>query len=326
MERKLDVLVFGAGALGSLLGGMLARAHDVTLVGREPHVTRVREDGLRISGEISARVTPDAVTDATGSESDFALVTVKTRDVDSAADALATGDHEVVCPLSNGLPEARLRESLGDRVLGGTATYGAQLVEPGHVRATGIGAIHVGEVDDSTATDAARDTQTADDARDTRTAEEPAPSERAERVAAAFREAGIDCTASGRMARLRWEKLAVNAGINPVTALLRADNAAVTEGSARAVARRAARETARVAQSVGVDLTPARAVERLDAVARGTAANRSSMAGDVAAGHRTEIDAITGTVIERAERAGVAVPTNRTLYELVRGWERAHVE
>ena len=31
----MDMVVFGAGSLGSLVGGLLAREHDVTLVGRE---------------------------------------------------------------------------------------------------------------------------------------------------------------------------------------------------------------------------------------------------------------------------------------------------
>ena len=59
----MEVLVHGAGALGSLVGGLLARAHDVTLVGRNPHVRQVREDGLRIEGAVEARVRPRAVTD-----------------------------------------------------------------------------------------------------------------------------------------------------------------------------------------------------------------------------------------------------------------------
>ncbi|MFT4881834.1 MAG: 2-dehydropantoate 2-reductase, partial [Salinirussus sp.] len=45
----MHVVVFGAGSLGSLVGGLLARTHQVTLVGREEHVRAVRADGLRLT-------------------------------------------------------------------------------------------------------------------------------------------------------------------------------------------------------------------------------------------------------------------------------------
>ncbi len=302
MNEKLDVLVFGAGALGSLVGGLLARQHTVRLVGRDPHVSAVRDDGLRVTGAVETRVQPAATTAVDEWDGDLALVTVKARDIAAAADALAESEC-VVCPLTNGLPEYRLREQLGERVIGATATYGAQLAEPGVVRCTGVGTVHVGELH---ATNAAT-TGTASD--------------RVRRIETGFQAAGIDCVAEPRIDRRLWTKLAVNAGINPVTALVRAENAAITDGPAASVARRAARETARVARTEGIDLAPDRAVEQLTAVAEATAANRSSMASDVAAGRPTEIEAINGTVVERGEQAGVSVPTNRTLVELVRGWE-----
>ena len=47
----MKILVFGAGAVGSTVGGMLARAgHEVTLVGRNPHMMRIAASGLRIKG------------------------------------------------------------------------------------------------------------------------------------------------------------------------------------------------------------------------------------------------------------------------------------
>ncbi|WP_313692855.1 ketopantoate reductase family protein [Halorarum halobium] len=294
----MDIVVFGAGALGSLVGGALAREHAVTLVGRNPHVARIRDRGLRLSGELDATVRPDAGTDLGTVDADLALVTVKSYDTSAAAAALAAPDVDVdlVCSLQNGLTEEELRAELDDRVLAGTATYGAELVEPGHVRCTGVGRIHVGELDGGA-------------------------SDRAERVAAAFRAAGLDCEADPAMARRRFEKLAVNAGINAVTALARVRNGALAEPPAGDLAERAARETARAARAEGVDLGDDDAVAALRAVVDETAANRSSMSQDVDAGRRTEVDAINGAVLARGDAAGVSVPTNRTLAALVRTWE-----
>lgn len=294
----MDIVVFGAGALGSLVGGALAREHAVTFVGRDPHVTRIREDGLRLSGELDARVRGEATTESAGLVADLVLVTVKAYDTAAAAEALADGDVDLVCSLQNGLTEGTLRERLGDRVLAGTATCGAELVDPGHVRCTGQGRIHVGEL-------------------------EGGESDRAERAATAFRAAGLDCEADPAMPRRRWEKLAVNAGINAVTALARAPNGALAGPPGNGIAERAAREAARVARSEGVDLADDDAVTALRGVVDETAANRSSMYQDVRAGRRTEVDAINGAVVDLGRANDVAAPTNESLAGLLRTWEAA---
>ncbi|MEZ3115584.1 ketopantoate reductase family protein [Halobaculum sp. MBLA0147] len=309
----MEVVVFGAGSLGSLVGGVLAREHAVTLVGRDPHVAAVRESGLRVTGAVEATVAPAATTDGTGLDADLAVVTVKARDTPTAAAALASGSVETVWSLTNGLTEETLHGELGDRVLAGTATYGAELVEPGVVRCTGVGELHVG------ALPGLGGGASGDDGHDTRFDDDP--SARAERVAAACRAAGLRCTADADMARRRWEKLAVNVGINGVTALARVRNGAVRDDPASETAARAARETARVARAEGVSLSDEAAVTAVREVATATAENRSSTLQDVRAGRQTEADAILGAVVERGERAGVATPTTRTLWELLDAWE-----
>jgi len=125
----------------------------------------------------------------------------------------------------------------------------------------------------------------------------------------------------GDVRRRLWEKLAVNAAINPVTALARVENGALTEGPLAGLARTAAVETAAVARAGGVDLADETATDAAATVARETARNRSSMLQDVTRGRRTEIDAINGYVAKRAAATGQSVPINRTLAGLIRGWE-----
>jgi len=295
----MEVLVFGAGSLGSLLGGLLARAHDVTLVGREPHVSAVRADSLRITGVETVDTHPAATTDATGATADLALVTVKAYDTEAAARVLATGDYGAVCSLQNGMGnEEVLADAVDAPVLAGTVTYGAGLIDPGHVEWRGRGTITLGAW------------HPADDAAVV------------ERVAAAFRAADLDAEAVGDVRRRLWEKLAVNAAINPVTALARVENGALTEEPLAGLARTAAVETAAVARAEGVDLADETAADAAATVARETARNRSSMLQDVTRGRRTEMDAINGYVTERAAATDRSVPVNRTLAELIRGWER----
>ena len=286
----MDVVVFGAGSLGSLLGGLLARVHDVTLVGRPPHVERIRERGLRVTGAVETTVRPDARTDPPAS-ADLALVTVKAYDTADAARALA--DCELNCALSlqNGLGNERtLATALDAPVLAGTCTYGARQSTAGEVACTGVGTVVLG-------------------------AREGGRSPVADRVGRAFEEADVVTRVAENMPRRLWEKLAVNAGINAPTALARVPNGALRDGAGD-VTRAAAREVAAAARDEGVDLSDETAVEAVERVASATADNRSSMLQDVEQGRRTEVDSINGVV------AGPDAPVNRTLTALLRAWER----
>ena len=288
----MEIVVLGAGSLGSLVGGLCAREHRVTLVGRDPHIGAVRDSGLHVGGAFDFTVHPAARTDPPPT-ADLALVTVKAFDTEAAARDLADCDLDAVCSLQNGLGNEEVLAAHLDGVLAGTCTYGARLVEPGRVECTGIGEIALGAPDGG-------------------------DSARAGRVGRALQAAGIETAVADDMPRRRWEKLAINAGINPTTALARVPNGALNNGPLAGIAREAARETARVAREQGVDLGDEAAVAALDGVVEATAANTSSMLQDVAAGRRTEIDAINGAVLDRAGRP---VPVNRTLAGLVRAWE-----
>ncbi|MEF8774796.1 MAG: ketopantoate reductase family protein [Halobacteriales archaeon] len=290
----MRIVVFGAGSLGSLVGGLLSTVADVTLVGRAPHVEAVREHGLRITGAVDRTVHPDARTTLPGS-ADLAIVTVKSYDTDGAASQLADRDLDAVLSLQNGLGnEDVLADHLPCEVLAGTCTYGARFRDPGHVECTGLGTVELGP-------------------------REGGESARADRVGELFDDAGFETTVATDMPRRLWRKLAVNAGINPTTALARVPNGELVDGPAGETARLAAREVGRVATDNGVELAPDDAVRAMVDVAARTAANRSSMLQDVEANRRTEIDAISGAVVDRAVEPA---PVNRVLTSLVRAWER----
>ena len=290
----MDIVVVGAGSLGSLVGGLLAREHDVTLVGREPHVSAVTENGLSVVGTEEFRVHPNVGT-AMPERADLALVTVKAYDTAAAAADLADCTLNACLSLQNGMGnESQLAAAVDCPVLAGTCSYGARLREPGTVAFTGRGEVVLGDRNGGRAA-------VADD------------------IGAAFRAAGIETTVAADMPTRLWEKLAVNAGINAVTALARVPNGALADSPADTIAADAAQETAAVAREQGIDLSDERAVSLVERVVNDTAANHSSMYQDISAGRQTEIDGINGYI---AEAAAERVPVNETLAGLVRTWER----
>lgn len=292
----MDIVVFGAGSIGSLIGGLLTRAHEVTLVGRAPHVEAIRERGLEITGLRSEVVHPEARTDVDGLSAEVALVTVKSYDTAVAARSLRSASIDAVCSLQNGLGnEEVLAELLDVPVIGGSVTYGAERTAPGVVEMTGAGTVTLGRFrgGDDTVLD---------------------------RLVTAFDAAEVAAEASDDIRTTLWRKLAINAAINPVTALSRSRNGALVDGPLASVASAAGAEVVAVANEHGIGLNRDETLATVFEVAEATGANRSSMLQDVIGEQRTEIDAINGVVVERASTTGV--PVNATLADLLVGWER----
>lgn len=298
----MKVTVLGAGSLGSLLGARLAEDHEVTLVGRDPHMEAVRSEGLRVVGASDLHVHPQAVTDAADAEPpDALLVTVKAYDTDAAlqdAAPLLEAD-PIVASLQNGLGnlETLADHVPTDRVVGGVTTHGATREAPGVVRHAGAGDTTVGA---------------------------PGPDRApAKAVADALSEGGIPTTVTERIQGEIWAKVAVNAGINPVTAITGLPNGALLEDpELEATMEAAAREAEAVAEAEDAQLPATDLVDRTREVAQRTAENTSSMLQDIQRGRRTEIDAISGEVARRARDNGLEAPVNRTLAALVQGIEK----
>jgi len=298
--RVVRVLVFGAGAIGSLLGGLLSEAHDVTIVGRKPHVDRVNRQGLRITGLTKRIVWPTAMTDVPTGDFDVVFVTTKAYDTANAVEALrAFWRRSMFVTLQNGLGNAERIAELADRVLAGTTSHGVTFVAPGEIHHAGVGDLAIGPWKATTAEDATR-------------------------LATALTASGLPAVAIADARRALWAKVVVNAAINPLTAVLREPNGALVDhDDLRELLAAVAREAVAAANTAGVEMAEDELANRAADVAVKTAENRSSMLQDVERGRRTEIDAITGELLRVASRTGLDLPYLRILDALVRGIERA---
>jgi len=309
------ILVAGSGALGSVVGGLLARAgYPVTLLGRRPHLDAITRDGLLLDGLFGTyRVNGlTCVTDARTLDRRFAAILLTVKTFDTAATAAEVAPHlapdGVLVSLQNGLGnlEAAAEAAGAGRVLGGRVIFGAELVRPGHARVTVFAdPVLIG----------------APDARDARLAAAAA------RWATAMDRAGVPTAATDRIVATLWEKVLYSAALNPLGALrglTYGQLAADPDG--RAVMDCVIAEAFGVARAEGVALAwPDDAAYRAVFYGRlvpATAAHRSSMLQDIDRGRRTEIDAINGAVAARGTAHGVPAPANQALTHLVRARER----
>jgi len=295
MER---LLIVGTGALACLFAGRLAAAGvPVNMLGSWPEglearcrhgVTLVQPDGSQSSYPVRALDDP-----AQCGPVKYALVLVKSWQTQRAARQLAEclAEDGLALTLQNGLGNYEaLAEVLGKkRVAQGVTTSGANMLAPGRVRLAGEGMVSLGA------------------------------HARLAPLADGLARAGFELEIMRDVRSLVWGKLAVNAAVNPLTALLGVNNGALLERpSARRLMAELANEVGAVAQAKGIRLPfegPAAAAEQ---VVQRTAANYSSMYQDVQRGAPTEIEAINGAVVRAGEQLGVPTPANYAVWQLVR--------
>lgn len=296
----LRVAIIGVGAMGCLFAARLTPVAQVTMLGHwAPQLAALRRGLLLIMPDGQERQMNVSVTDDArrlGPVS-LAIVLVKSYQTSrSAPEIRALLDPDgLAITLQNGISnEQALASELGDRrVVVGTTTEGATLVKTGVVRHAGQGVTLLPLLNDGRAglVDA---------------------------FAGALRSAGFHVELSARANARVWEKLAINAAINPLTALVDAPNGLLIDSpAANQLARLAATEVALVARAKGLDVDPRRAATGTMDVAIATRQNTSSMLQDVRHGRPTELEAISGSVIKQGREHDIRTPVNAALHRLL---------
>ena len=306
--------VIGAGALGGALAVLLeAAGNEVAVTARGPHLDAIRASGLRLEGAYGDRTTRLDAAEALAAPPQLAILAVKAQDAPAAAAANAavlTGVPVVV--VQNGVtgPQA-LRAVLPDSPLvGALSMIASSHLEPGLVTVTARGTTVL-------AADRAS----------------PAVLAGAARVLGS----AVEVTVAEDLAGAQWSKLVVNQ-LNAAPAMTGLSlQEAMTEPALAAAVAAAMRETVLVARASGVRLTglpslppslvrllrlaPPRVVGgvlRRRVVARmGAVPNPGSTLQSIRRGRPTEIEHLSGAVVEAGASTGVPTPVNARIVEAV---------
>jgi len=314
MADRARIVVAGAGAVGSVIGGLLAaQGHDVVLVGRAPHMTEVERAGLAVTGLFGDRTSrPRTALDLAAADqaADVVFVSVKSHATPAVADTLARWRHRpaLVVSLQNGLGNVEvLATALGrERVLGARVIFGALVPRPGAAHVTvNAKPVAIGPLRD-----------------------DPTLLAHAERVAALLADAGVPAVAVPSVEALLWEKALYNCGLNPLGALHGLSyGEVVASPKLRPLLDAAIDEGFAVARAAGIALPWSDAAGFREyfysTLVPPTAAHRSSMRQDLEAGRRTEVDAIGGAIVRTGELLAVPTPVNERLVAAIRDAERA---
>ena len=310
-EKGGPLVVAGAGALGSVFGGLLAHAGwPVVLLGRPEHMQAIARDGLRVEGLFGTHTVRGITTlsDAAALEGTFGTVLLTVKSYDTAAMVRAMAPHlaadGLLVSLQNGLGNLECATDVlgASRVIGARVIFGAELLGPGRVRVTVNAApVLAGSPDPRDAVGTAL----------------------AEKWARRFAEAGIPSGTTDNLLGELWAKVFYNAALNPLGALLGVPYGYLPDDpDARSLMDQVIDEAFAVARASGIALRwPDAGAYRADfygALVPSTAAHRSSMLQDLERGRPTEIDAINGWVARRGAELGVPVPINTTLTHVIR--------
>ncbi|MDT4832526.1 2-dehydropantoate 2-reductase [compost metagenome] len=299
----MNISILGAGAMGSLFGGLLAESgQQVTLLDIDDrHLSAIRQQGLRLvtdEGDRRVRALTACRPEQASGHPDLLLVFTKTLHTEQALASVAQhlAAHTRVLSLQNGLGNAETlcRHVAPEQVMIGMTTWPADLHGPGHVESHGPGVVRAFSTD---------------------SVERPACAE----VVAMLDAAGLRCTAAADVWTTIWEKVAFNAALNSlcaVTGCAVGQLAAVPQGPE--LARAVVQEVLSVARAEGIAVDVQRCLASVaDAMARHRT-HKPSMLQDVLAGRPTEIGSINGEVAARARRAGIPVPCTEMLLGLLR--------
>jgi 2-dehydropantoate 2-reductase len=313
----MRVLVYGAGAIGAYLGGLLAEAGvDVTLLARGAQHQALSTEGLVLEwGDGRTRRIPVKVCrpGETDGQYELVFVTLKSMQLaDAAPDIVATlSDNGSMMMIQNGLPwwyfdrvdspwrstrlphadpDGRLAANFDlDCVVGAVIYKPVMVTAPGRLFMPRVTAdrLILGEIDNRI-------------------------SSRVEQIAAIVSAAGLPTEVSTDIRTAKWRKLMVNLIWNPLCALTQSSPGHIAGFPAGAeLVRTMMAEGAAVAASVGVavEADPEAELRRI----ADNFSQQPSMLQDLRAGRPLEWDAILNTVIDIAAITGVPVPTLKNI-------------
>jgi 2-dehydropantoate 2-reductase len=295
--NKQRYAIIGAGALGGLYGGMLARSGFEVHFLLNSDFEHVARNGLRVESpwgdfhlsDVHAHATHESMPAC-----DVTIVGLKTTRNEILADLLPspTRGGGVVLVLQNGLGIEEDSAAIvgADRVLGGCCFLCSNKVGPGHIRHVDFGRIEFGEYSVAQVTP------------------------RAQRICDELQSAGIDVKTVDNLSLARWRKLMWNIPFNGLSVALDASTKELVDDPASvALVDSIIREVHSAAASCGVEIDPEMITKTVD-VTRKMVPYDSSMRIDFLNHRPMEVEAIFGNPLRAANKQGASMPRVEMLY------------
>jgi 2-dehydropantoate 2-reductase len=315
-----DFAILGAGAMGSIVGGHLARAgHSVVMLARGERAQQLERQGLTIKGLVAFATPVATLREPAALKSAGALiVAMKTPGTAAALAALRHADFGVTLSIQNGpLKNELLAQAFGkQRVLGALADTSGELLPDGAVLFTRNVNILVGELSGG-------------------------DSPRAQRLAHTLDASGVRAAATPEILTLEWSKFCAWAGLMALSVTTRAVTwKYLLDPDCALVLARLVREMGMLARALGIGLSDrsilpvasmcagpeaqaVAAIMKAGREYRATApSHRLSSLQDLEAGRPLEVNETLGYASAKARELGLTLPLIEAFARLIAGLDR----
>ncbi|HZK68137.1 MAG TPA: 2-dehydropantoate 2-reductase [Paludibacter sp.] len=301
---KTKIVIVGLGGVGGYYGGMLAKQYadnpdiEIYFVARGAHLRKVQENGLTLITEkgtflVHPTLATDDVTEI--GTADYIIMTPKSYDLDATVAQIKpiVGSTTVILPLLNGIDNSdRIRTLLpGTEVWQGCCYIVARLNEPGVVESSGgVHRFNFGY-------------------------EYKQSNERLIGFETLLKEAGIDATFHEKIMHVIWTKFFFISSTASLTSYFDVSfGALLTDETRKATLVSVLEELLLVANAEGAEIEHTvidKVIHQLEKLPFETTA---SMHSDFKAGKNTEVQGLTGSVIQLAKKHTIATPTYEKVY------------
>jgi 2-dehydropantoate 2-reductase len=291
----MKILIFGAGAIGSLFGALLSKKNDVFLFGRKSHINAIKKNGLTIEGKtnLNVKIKAEYSFDNITFSPDLLILTVKSYDTETAIKHAKKimNEETKVLSLQNGLDNIEKISKVVDseKIIAGTTTHGAFFLKPGVIKHTGTGITILGEL-------------------------LRRKNEHLDSVFKLFNEVGISTEVSKDILEDIWSKVIINSSINTLTSIFRCKNGHLSENPIlEKLLEIICEESVTIANAEGIDISYHELLAKTKEVVKNTSENSSSMLQSILNKKRTEIDSINGKLIEIGRKNKASTTINEIL-------------
>lgn len=281
------IIVFGAGAIGSLLAAKLSDRYGVVAIGRKEHIDVIQKQGLRITGLINQIFKLDATTQVPHIGEDAIIVlTTKAQSSATAVQAFKkqlTKNTVIVC-VQNGLgSEEVVRNLTNCRVVRATTYLAAEMIAPGEIKFIGDLPTYFGK-----------------DSQD---------------IANIFNTVGLKTEVVDQLKEEVWKKLVFNCVINGLGTILDVPNNRLHNPLLDDIKKALVTECQLVAIKEGVQLERDILEEINNFIQLST--NVNSTLQDLRKEKRTEIEYLNGAIVRLGEKHGIPTPVNKMICDLI---------
>ena len=296
----MNIVVVGAGAIGSFFGAMLSKNNNVFLTGRKVHVDAINKNGLKVEGKTVLNVRVEAFTSVKDVFiiPDLVIFAVKSYDTEYALQSAESliRSNTYVLSLQNGLGNVeKIQKTVKyDRIFVCITTHGVVFSKPGIIRHTGIGRTTIGCLNNK-------------------------KTGFANNILGCLNESGIKSTFSNDINREMWIKAIINSSINPVTSIFHCKNGYLAKNPVLdKIVEKICAESTNIANANGLNLSVSEMIKKTKQVINETSENHSSMLQSIMQGKKTEIDSINGKLVDVGRKHGVDTSLNEMLVYCVK--------